>query len=85
VSDDTEQTDPAALRALACAVLENAVTMATSTAGWIQPAERKEARRFLLDPEDRRLESWVSVLGLDVGAIREAMRARLRAGRGGAA
>jgi len=85
MSVDAEQHDPAALRALACAVLENAVTMATSTAGWIQPAERKEARRFLLDPEDRRLESWVSVLDLDADAIREEMRARLRADRDEAA
>jgi len=85
VSVDAEQADPSALRALACAIIENAVVMATSTAAWVTPHDRAEARRFLLDPQDRRLESWVSILDLDADAIREAMRARLRASRDEAA
>ncbi|MCL4685553.1 hypothetical protein KJ059_12480 [Myxococcota bacterium] len=79
------ETDRAALRALAAAVIENAVVMATSRAGWIRPEERDAARRFLTDDADPRLESWLSILDVDADAIRSAMRARLRGQRGKAA
>ena len=75
---EPERTDADALRALAVAVIENAVTMATSSASWITAADRAEALRFLLDDGDPRLDSWVSVLGLDAEAMRDRLRGRLR-------
>ncbi|MCZ7618898.1 MAG: hypothetical protein M5U32_11545 [Myxococcota bacterium] len=79
--DDPEalgRTDSEALRALAAAVIENAIYYATSMAGSVTAAEREDARSFLLDPTDPRLDSWVSVLGLDPDALRDRLRPRLR-------
>ncbi|MCZ7618809.1 MAG: hypothetical protein M5U32_11060 [Myxococcota bacterium] len=79
------ETDRDALRALAAAIVDNAVTMATSRASWIRAEEREDARRFLTDDRDRRLDSWLAVLDLDADTVREAMRERLRERRGKAA
>jgi hypothetical protein len=76
--DALARTDSEALRALAAAIVANAIAYATSMAGSVTDAESEDARSFLLDPEDPRLETWVSVLGLDADALRDRLRPRLR-------
>jgi hypothetical protein len=76
--DALARTDADALRALAVAIIENAIYYARSTAASVTDGEREDARAFLLDNADPRLETWVSVLGLDADALRDRLRPRLR-------
>ena len=70
--------DPSAVRSLAAAIIENALHYATSKAQGVTPSERENARQFLLDPADPRLDRWCAVLDLDPDALRDGLRARLR-------
>lgn len=70
-----EQPAPAAVRALASAIIANAVHAATSPA--VTDDDRADALRFLLDPEDRRIELWTAPLGVDLDALRSRLRHRL--------
>ena len=81
MSDTAEllaRSDPAAVKALAAAVVENAVGCACSRSATWTAAEREDARRFLIDPEDSRLDRWCAVLDLDPDAVRDGLRRRLR-------
>ena len=75
---DDEQHDPTALRGLAAAIVQNAMHYATTTAADVTDREREDARKFLLDPEDRRLDWWCGVIDVEPEAIRSALRDRLR-------
>ena len=74
----SEPTDPEAVKALACAVVENAVHYATSDAATVRDAEREDAVRFLTDASDPRLDRWCAALDVDPDAIRDGIRHRLR-------
>ena len=74
----SRDSDPEAIKTLACAVLENAISCALSSSATWTPAEREDARRFLTDATDPRLERWVAALALDPDAVRDGIRRRLR-------
>lgn len=72
--------DAAALRALASAVLGQAVRELLNGAEPRTVAERQDREdlaAFLLDPADPRLATWCTPLGLDPDAVRDGLRRRL--------
>lgn len=72
--------DGAAVRALAAAVIGQAVRELLSGAEPRTVAERQDREdlaAFLLDPADPRLATWCAPLGLDPDAVREGLRRRL--------
>jgi len=72
--------EPRALRNVAAAVVQRAVEDALAPArNASERRDRDDALRFLLDPEDRRLEQWTSILEVDADALRDGLRRRLRA------
>ncbi len=79
-----EASDPESIRRLAVSIIENALTFATSTAAGVSAHDREDARAFLLDPADPRLDRWCAVLDLDPDALRDGLRARLREVQGDA-
>ena len=73
-----EPSDGESLKALAAAIIQNAIYYSTATGASVTPHDRADARAFLLDEADPRLPWWCSTLDLDPAALRDGIRARLR-------